>query len=1467
MSLKFTNPKDLSSASTDPSVEVLTLDEMPDYIKDEVAALGAAGDLVTSVNGKTGDVTIEAEDIEFPPIPGFPPGITIEDIITNIGSDSVYSVQFKQVTGEPAKLEVVSHYLNGDPASTVLTTFAGAGRVAISYNATTKTLTFNGTGTQLYAGTVSGTPVIPEPGELYVYNVTPPVTMVVNDLVLLHNDATQPIIFGVVRELNYSNVVLNVVGSAYKYSSVKAYATRAAFPTPADAQERVFYVASDTGMMYAFINGGYSALNDGGILSFPTVSAFPSPGDYHYLYLDASQNDIYSYLGSYKLLNDGGVIETSSVRPRPTIGNPRFLYIDTDNGHIYAWIVDRYVLLNEGGIIFVDIFSDLPVAPAEKFLYAVRTTGNVYAWIQNQWLLLNDGGVKVVNTLSPRPSTGDTRFLYADSDTGLVYAWVNGAYETLNDGGIKLYPNRASFPAIGTYRYLYIDQASNDIYAYLGIEYKLLNDGGIRRVNVPAELPATPDNRYLYQVISSGDIYAYIGSQWVLLNDGGTITVADYASLPAAPNTRFMYVTTDTAKAYISVGGQWHGLNREGGLYIGTFNTPGALPPDRGELGDWAFVKKDDSGNLAVYTVTNVTLGARTWKKDASFEDAMGPKFLGYYYTEAALTNAVYSNPTLYRPGDFAILLDNNQANPTVPVQHLPPNAANKAYIYILLTVTPSITWDNQVYLDSRGTYKGTFANVASLPINIMFDNAGAKKGDWVIVLDNGAGRAGIYAITDFNVLAPSITWSPGFVFPVTDVYDGLDSDSTTMALSAKQGKALATQIQDLEMPVHVRGTVINTFASQGSNYSVTAFAIATAGSGYEVGDALIVSKADVILDAIIVVSAVDGGGGITAGTVSKGGAFAAAFSTSIAPAGGSGTGAAVNLTTVSAPNTTLNSIVNPAMNDVGIVLEDEVHSLTSWEYIYADYNGDGIFNWVPLAPYDTDTQRDFYVSPILADELGTGSVIKAKLASGAITRAKFDNTENMFGSGNKAWTALQQFQSGSYLGNFATDAARDLVYPNLSTMYSGNWVSVEASEANGGQPASYYIDVTLNKWVKIPADTGGGSVSGSGFTFVVNNDQDMADWVANKPGNDYTSVLVAAHVHYYNSYLSIGTGSSMRVPTKYIKGIPGKSSINQHDSQYYGVFINQYPDDDYSLLIEDLMIRRYIEARPSSTEISVIQGIGHGDTDRSYKPVPENMIEGMKNCTCELIYNVPEAPSGNLTLMIYRACSNLSNCKAVYRNLQANTYAVSIVGFYSCDFLDGCWVYSTESVYWNGGTPGGFIGFRYCRYLVNCKFYYTLSSPTAFVQAYGYISCYSVVDSISVMSLSNIGAVKQVYGFSSSNKLVNCISKILLSGMSGNLESNIIGFTSCNAVSHCSTEFNVYGVTSGTVAKFRHFSSCHYMLYNNVNANFGDYPSSLILYLGCYVSIGNNIAIPEAGADTAAGGFNVGVSNLEPSR
>jgi hypothetical protein len=252
-----------------------------------------------------------------------------------------------------------------------------------------------------------------------------------------------------------------------------------------------------------------------------------------------------------------------------------------------------------------------------------------------------------------------------------------------------------------------------------------------------------------------------------------------------------------------------------------------------------------------------------------------------------------------------------------------------------------------------------------------------------------GTWDAGSMNLSDVKEAADEARAVAAAALPRADVVNDLETGGTAKALSAEQGKTLAAQIAALASGQAERGVVRNAYTPQGQSYRITQADLSAGGSGYAAGDALFLHGSGSFIPATVIVTAVDGSGAVTAAELSMPGSFPADVSgEDVELAGGGGAGAAFDITAVSEPNTTLADIPNPAPNDFAFVLEDETHDGKKWRYSNLDYNGDGIYNWVPVIELG-DTGRDFTADPLTAGELGTNAVTETKIANSAVTLAK----------------------------------------------------------------------------------------------------------------------------------------------------------------------------------------------------------------------------------------------------------------------------------------------------------------------------------------------------------------------------------------------------------------------------------------------------------------------------------------------
>jgi hypothetical protein len=171
-------------------------------------------------------------------------------------------------------------------------------------------------------------------------------------------------------------------------------------------------------------------------------------------------------------------------------------------------------------------------------------------------------------------------------------------------------------------------------------------------------------------------------------------------------------------------------------------------------------------------------------------------------------------------------------------------------------------------------------------------------------------------------------------------------NSSAAAANSAALASAVSSGTKD-------RGTVVNALISQGSGYGITAVTVSSGGSGYMAGDALIIGNMDSLVEAIIVVNAVDINGAITNITLSKTGVWpTSTLGEDLVISGGQGAGFIPDYTIGEVAYTTLADIPEPRLNDTAYVVQDEIHNSSTYLWKFADYNGDGIANWVPITTF-----------------------------------------------------------------------------------------------------------------------------------------------------------------------------------------------------------------------------------------------------------------------------------------------------------------------------------------------------------------------------------------------------------------------------------------------------------------------------------------------------------------------------------
>jgi hypothetical protein len=268
---------------------------------------------------------------------------------------------------------------------------------------------------------------------------------------------------------------------------------------------------------------------------------------------------------------------------------------------------------------------------------------------------------------------------------------------------------------------------------------------------------------------------------------------------------------------------------------------------------------------------------------------------------------------------------------------------------------------------------------------------AAAPEADADVVIKSHGDSIYEYKVTGSSTIEVDKTTPTAPVLGVKTVAPSTTADEGLVA----DAKQTANLIAEVAKTTHNRGKVISAYTPVNVWQVGDSSSVSDPGQNYVVGDSLQYGLK--YIDFLIVVTDVDNNGAISNFTISSKGGNDTDFSGTLNLIGGSGGGASITVAAEQTPGTTLANVTNPAPNDEVTVVLDELHSNNIWTWMYADYNGDGIYNWVSLAPQENN--RDFVLDPIETGELTDKAVTEGKQAdydTGTLTNdsAKFaDNT------------------------------------------------------------------------------------------------------------------------------------------------------------------------------------------------------------------------------------------------------------------------------------------------------------------------------------------------------------------------------------------------------------------------------------------------------------------------------------------
>jgi hypothetical protein len=228
------------------------------------------------------------------------------------------------------------------------------------------------------------------------------------------------------------------------------------------------------------------------------------------------------------------------------------------------------------------------------------------------------------------------------------------------------------------------------------------------------------------------------------------------------------------------------------------------------------------------------------------------------------------------------------------------------------------------------------------------------------------------------NSLTPGSNISISTTDPLAPVISAITIQPDVNAADGQvaDAKLTAGMIAEVARATHNRGKVISAYTPV-QVWSMLGNTVTAAGAGYEVGDSLQYGLD--LEDVLLVVTAVGASGEVTAFTVSANGASDEDPGTGdYSFVGGHGTGFVLGITFEQTTGTVLADVPNPQPNDTVRVVLDEIHSGQTWDYVYADYNGDLIYNWVSLAI--AGSSRNFYSDPIERAEIAAKAVVDSKV-------------------------------------------------------------------------------------------------------------------------------------------------------------------------------------------------------------------------------------------------------------------------------------------------------------------------------------------------------------------------------------------------------------------------------------------------------------------------------------------------------
>lgn len=250
-----------------------------------------------------------------------------------------------------------------------------------------------------------------------------------------------------------------------------------------------------------------------------------------------------------------------------------------------------------------------------------------------------------------------------------------------------------------------------------------------------------------------------------------------------------------------------------------------------------------------------------------------------------------------------------------------------------------------------------------------------------------------------------------------------------------------------------------------------------------------------------------------------------------------------------------------------------------------------------------------------------------------------------------------------------------------------------------------YYTETEIdNKLDSISSTIFNNNISKKDFTYVVYNPDTLRDWIENKSGNDYTSVLIKKGTYSYeitdsNNFISVN-----KQGTLYIEGETG-SNLNivylaNTNSNYSFILgcenesskLDMFPENTDSTTSTD----GYKRMSLNNVNI-VLSTYGHKNSSEYYMGILK-YANGISNCKFIVVLS---DSCKQTTACCYYGCTNLNNCKGIttanYDSTLTNKTGYDrLRPYYGCSRVINCYAYGS------GGYSGG--AFYNGDHIINCN-------------------------------------------------------------------------------------------------------------------------------------------------------------------